>query len=343
MSSHSPEPTTGDSSSAGDRRLRVFSGIQPTGSTHLGNYLGALRNWEKLQDDSDAIYCIVDLHALTTPKEPGEVLRGTLDIAKMLLAVGIDPVRSTLFVQSHVREHSELGWFMQCVTAYGELSRMTQFKDKSDRSTGFTAAGLFTYPALQAADILLYDTDVVPVGDDQRQHLELSRDAAIRFNSRYGETFVVPEHRIPGAGARVMDFQHPENKMSKSIDSPGGTIGMNDTAKEIEKKIKRAVTDNDGEVRYDPGAKPGVSNLLDVLAAATDGDPEVLAEQYTQYGPLKADTAAAVIALLEPIQTRLAEYDDATVTEILYGGADKARVIAGPVMDRARKAAGLLV
>ena len=338
----SDSPASSGSSDA-PRRIRVFSGIQPTGSTHLGNYLGALRNWEKLQHDHEAIYCIVDLHALTVPKEPGEIRRGTLDIARMLLAVGIDPEQSTLFVQSHVREHSELGWVMQCVTSYGELSRMTQFKDKSDRSTGFTAAGLFSYPALQAADILLYDTDVVPVGDDQRQHLELSRDAAMRFNSRFGETFVVPEHRIPAAGARVMDLQHPENKMSKSIDSPGGTIGMLDTPKEIEKKIKRAVTDNDGEVRYDPIAKPGVSNLLDMLAAATDGDPEDLAGNYTQYGPLKADTAAAIIALIEPIQARLAEFDDDAVAKILHQGADKARAIAGPVMERARVAAGLLV
>lgn len=340
MSTPSSDTTTDPSS---DRPLRIFSGIQPTGSTHLGNYLGALRNWEKLQDGNDAIYCIVDLHALTTPKEPGEILRGTLDIAKMMLAVGIDPQRSTVFAQSHVREHNELAWLMQCVIAYGELSRMTQFKDKSDRSSGFVAASLFTYPALQAADILLYDTDVVPVGDDQRQHLELSRDAAVRFNSRYGDTFVVPEHRIPATGARVMDFQHPENKMSKSIDSPGGTIGMQDTPKEIEKKIKRAVTDNDGEVRYDRAEKPGVSNLLEVLGAATNVDPETLASQYTQYGPLKADTAAAVIAMLEPIQTRLAEYDDETVIEVLRGGADKARSIAVPVMERARAASGLLV
>lgn len=325
------------------RPLRIFSGIQPTGSTHLGNYLGALRNWEKLQDDNDAIYCIVDLHALTTPKEPGEILRGTLDIAKMMLAVGIDPDRSKMFAQSHVREHNELAWLMQCVVAYGELSRMTQFKDKSDRSSGFISASLFTYPALMAADILLYDTDMVPVGDDQRQHLELARDAAIRFNSRYGDTFVVPETRTPAAGARVMDFQHPENKMSKSVDSPGGTINMTDTPKEIEKKIKRAVTDNDGEVRYDRANKPGVSNLLDVLAAATDGDPETLATQYTQYGPLKADTAAAVIAMLEPIQTRLAEHDDESVIEVLRAGADKARSVAAPVMERARKASGLLV
>ncbi|MEZ5229308.1 MAG: tryptophan--tRNA ligase [Acidimicrobiales bacterium] len=264
---------------------RLFSGIQPSGAVHLGNYLGALRNWETMQHDADSVYCIVDLHALTLPKEPGEVLQGTLDIAKILLAIGIDPEASTLFVQSQVPEHTELAWLMQTTVSYGELSRMTQFKDKSERSTGFVSAALFTYPALQAADILLYDTDVVPVGDDQRQHIELTRDAAMRFNTRYGDTFVIPEHRIPAAGARVMDLQHPENKMSKSVDSPQGTVGILDDPKTIEKKFKRAVTDNDAEVRYDPTTKPGVSNLLDILAAVTGGDPHALAEGYTQYGP----------------------------------------------------------
>ncbi len=277
---------------------RVFSGIQPSGAVHIGNYLGALRNWESMQDDNEAIYCIVDLHALTLPKETGEIRQGSLDIARILLAIGIDPDRSTLFLQSQVPEHAELGWLMQTTVSYGELSRMTQFKDKSERSSGFVSAALFTYPALQAADILLYDTDVVPVGDDQRQHLELTRDAAIRFNSRYGDTFVVPEHRIPVAGARIMDLQRPENKMSKSVDSPMGTVGLIDSPKEIEKKFKRAVTDNDAEVRYDPVTKPGVSNLLEILAAATGGDPRVLAEGYTQYGPLKSDAAAALIELL---------------------------------------------
>ncbi len=321
---------------------RLFSGIQPSGAVHLGNYLGALRNWEAMQHDADSVFCIVDLHALTLPKEPGEVLRGTLDIAKILLAIGIDPEASTLFVQSHVPEHSELSWLMQTTVSFGELSRMTQFKDKSERS-GFISAALFTYPALQAADILLYDTDVVPVGDDQRQHLELTRDAAIRFNSRYGDTFVVPEHRIPKAGARVMDLQRPENKMSKSVDSPQGTVGLLEPAKAIEKKFKRAVTDNDNEVRYDRESKPGVSNLLDILAAATGGAPEALAGGYTQYGPLKADTAAAVIEALAPIQARVDELDDEAVTKILVAGAEKARDIAVPVLNRAKKAAGLLV
>jgi tryptophanyl-tRNA synthetase len=322
---------------------RVFSGIQPSGAVHLGNYLGALRNWESMQHGNDAVYCIVDLHALTLPKEPGEVAQGSIDIARILLAIGIDPGVSTLFLQSHVPEHSELCWLMQTTVSFGELSRMTQFKDKSDRSSGFISAALFTYPALQAADILLYDTDVVPVGDDQRQHLELTRDAAIRFNSRYGDTFVVPEHRIPAAGARVMDLQRPENKMSKSIDSPLGTVGILDSPAEIDKKFRRAVTDNDAEVRYDPTAKPGVSNLLEILAAATGGNPADLAAGYTQYGPLKSDTAAAVIELLTPVQERWAELDEGIVRSVLRAGADKASEMAVPVMERARRAAGLLI
>ncbi len=333
MTRASPSPSSA--------RPRVFSGIQPTGETHLGNYLGALRNWAELQADHDAVYCIVDLHALTIPKEAGEIATGSLNMAKLLLAVGIDPAQSVLFVQSQVREHNELNWLMQSVVSYGELSRMTQFKDKSDRS-GFISAGLFTYPALQAADILLYDTDLVPVGDDQRQHLELSRDAAVRFNSRYGDTLVVPAHLIPKAGGRVMDLQHPTNKMSKSADSVQGTINMLDEPKVIEKKLKRAVTDNDNEVRYDIAEKPGVSNLLDILAAATKGDPVALAESYSQYGQLKMDTAAALIEIIEPIQAYYNELADEDVIEILNQGADKARAIAQPVMERARKAVGLL-
>ncbi len=272
------------------------------------------------------------------------MLAGTMDIARMLLASGIDPERSVFFVQSHVPAHAELGWLMQTVTAYGELSRMTQFKDKSTRdgASGFVSAALFTYPALQAADILLYDTNVVPVGDDQRQHLELSRDVATRFNSRYGDTFVVPEHRIPEAGARVMDLQHPENKMSKSVDSPLGTVNMLDTRKEVEKKFKKAVTDNDGEVRFDREAKPGVSNLLEILAATTDADPTTLAANYEQYGPLKADTAEAVLSIIEPIQEKLASISDDDVSDALAVGAAKASAIAEGVLDRAYDAVGLM-
>ncbi len=256
---------------------RLFSGIQPSGAVHLGNYLGALRNWEAMQHDADSVFCIVDLHALTLPKEPGEVLRGTLDIAKILLAIGIDPEASTLFVQSHVPEHSELSWLMQTTVSFGELSRMTQFKDKSERS-GFISAALFTYPALQAADILLYDTDVVPVGDDQRQHLELTRDAAIRFNSRYGDTFVVPEHRIPKAGARVMDLQRPENKMSKSVDSPQGTVGLLEPAKAIEKNSAVSSAEPSSELtsgaRHHAPARSRSNTATSSICATRNARPE---------------------------------------------------------------------
>jgi tryptophanyl-tRNA synthetase len=294
-----------------------------------------------MQETTDGVYCIVDLHALTVHRDPGVLPRASLEAAKDLVAIGIDPEESIVFVQSHVREHSELAWHMQCVAAVGELRRMTQFKDKSE-SNDFVSAGLFTYPALQAADILLYDTDVVPVGDDQRQHVEFTRDLATRFNSRYGDTLVVPEHRIPEAGDRIMDLQHPENKMSKSADSPQGTVLLTDTEAQVGKKFKRAVTDNDGEVRFDPAAKPGVSNLLTILAVATDGDPVALAENYTQYGPLKTDAAEALIELLRPIQERRAAVDDDAIRKILTDGADRARAIAAPVMERVRNAVELL-
>jgi len=322
-------------------RPRAFSGIQPTGALHLGNYLGAIRNWVNMQETTDGIYCIVDLHALTVPRGPGEIRQATLEMAADLLAIGIDPERSILFVQSQVREHSELAWLLQCTVSYGELQRMTQFKDKREHAE-FVSAGLFTYPALQAADIVLYDTDVVPVGDDQRQHLELTRDIAIRFNSRYGEVLKVPEHRIPEAGARIMDLQHPENKMSKSADSPMGTVLLTDAPADIERKFKRAVTDNDAEVRYDPVNKPGVSNLLTVLAVCTDTEPGKVAENYTQYGPLKADAAAALIEMLRPIQERRAQLDPASTAELLHIGSTKAREIATTVMDRVRGAVDLV-
>jgi tryptophanyl-tRNA synthetase len=249
---------------------------------------------------------------------------------------------STLFVQSQVAEHTALAWLMECTISVGELRRMTQFKEKSDRQE-FVSAGLFTYPALMAADILLYDTDRVPVGDDQRQHLELTRDAAERFNSRFGEVFVVPEADIPQVAARVMDLQEPTRKMSKSIESPQGTVLMLDPPADIEKKFKRAVTDNDGEVRFDPATKPGVSNLLGILAAATGGDPTALAGQYAQYGPLKADTAAAVIELLAPLQERYRELmDDPTqLATLLDKGAERARASAAPTLQRAQAAVGL--
>jgi tryptophanyl-tRNA synthetase len=322
---------------------RVFSGIQPTGEVHLGNLLGAIRNWVVDQHEADSVYCVVDLHALTIPKDPGEVHDSTLRMAQMLMAIGLDPDVCTLFVQSHVSEHTSLAWLLECTVSFGELRRMTQFKDKSDKAE-FISAGLFTYPALMAADILLYDTNRVPVGDDQRQHLELARDVAMRFNSRYGETFVVPEAAIPRAGARVMDLQEPTSKMSKSSSSPHGIIGLLEDLKAIEKKIMRAVTDTESEVRYDVAAKPGVSNLLSILAAATGRTPEDAAAGYTQYGPLKKDTAAAVVEMVRPIQLRYAELaaDPAETARLLAKGADKARSIAVAVNERAHRNIGLL-
>jgi len=322
----------------------VFSGIQPTGEVHLGNYLGAVRRWVDEQHGDDSIICIVDLHALTIPKEPDELRTRTLGLARLLLAAGIDPDVSTLFLQSHVHEHAELAWVMECTASYGELSRMVQFKEKGERAQ-FVSAGLFTYPALQAADILLYDTDKVPVGDDQRQHLELARDLAVRFNSRYGEgTLVVPEHVIPKVGARVMDLQIPTAKMSKSIDSPQGTVLVLDPPDVIARKFKRAVTDNDGDVRYDPEGRPGVSNLLTILGVCTGADPAELAGRYTQYGPLKSDTADAVIELLRPVQERYAvlESDPAAVAKALAVGAEKAQSIAAVTLARAKQALGLI-
>lgn len=322
---------------------RVFSGIQPTGELHLGNLLGAVLNWVRNPDNDTAIYCVVDLHALTVPKDPEELRPKTIELTQLLIACGLDPQRCTLFLQSHVSAHSELAWLMQCTVSYGELTRMTQFKDKRDRAE-FVSAGLFTYPTLMAADILLYDTERVPVGDDQRQHVELCRDAAERFNSRYGETFVIPEHAIPKAGARVMDLQHPTNKMSKSLDSAAGTVGVLDDPAAILKKFKRAVTDSDVGVRYDPVEKPGVSNLLSILGACTGVDPASLADNYEQYGPLKADAGEAVVELLRPIQARFAELrdDPAETSRLLEAGAAKARSVADPVLARAKAAIGLI-
>ena len=323
---------------------RVFSGIQPTGDLHLGNLLGAVRNWVEMQHRSEGVFCIVDLHALTVATAPGEVGSRTLELAQVLMACGLDPEATTLFVQSHVHEHAELAWILQCNTSFGELNRMTQFKDKSARQRDFISAGLFTYPALQAADILLYDTEEVPVGEDQRQHIELTRDVAERFNARFGETFILPEAVIPPTAARVMDLQNPTDKMSKSAESEAGTILLGDDLAVTAKKLRRAVTDSDNEVRWDPAAKPGVSNLLGILGACTGDDPEALAERYDQYGPLKNDTAEAVVSLLEPIQQRLAELraDPGETSRALAAGADKARTVAVPVLRRATEHIGLL-
>jgi tryptophanyl-tRNA synthetase len=322
---------------------RVLSGIQPSGAVHLGNLLGALRYWVDEQHRADSFYCVVDLHALTVPQDPAELRSRTLELAQILLSVGLDPDVCTLFVQSHVAAHSELCWIMECTASVGELRRMTQFKEKS-RGRDFVSAGLFTYPALMAADVLLYDADRVPVGDDQRQHLELTRDLAMRFNSRYGETFVVPAASIPVSGARVMDLQHPENKMSKSEESPQGTILVLEDLASVEKKLRRAVTDSETEVRYDPATKPGVSNLLSILSAITGDEPDELAASYDQYGPLKAAAAEATVELLRPIQDRYRELaaDPAGTAALLERGAEKARAVATATLARTRDALGLL-
>ncbi len=324
---------------------RVLSCIQPTGVVHLGNYLGALRNWVSGQHECDAFHGIVDLHALTVTDRPGVVGPSTLELAATLFAVGLDPEVATVFVQSHVPEHSQLGWVMECTVSYGELSRMTQFKDKAaKREADFVSAGLFTYPALQAADILLYDANEVPVGEDQRQHVEITRDIAMRFNSRFGDTFVVPKVVTPKAGAKVTDLQEPTAKMSKSSSSEAGIVYLLDEPAAIMKKFKRAVTDSDGEVRFDRAQKPGVSNLVEILAACTGKSPTDVAASYTQYGPLKNDAGQAVIELLTPIQHRYRELmgDRAELSRLLRVGADKARAVASRTLQRTYDNIGLL-
>ena len=323
---------------------RVLSCIQPTGEVHLGNYLGALRNWVSGQHTNDVFHGIVDLHALTVTDTPGVLGKQTLQLAAILFAVGLDPQIATVFVQSHIPEHSQLGWIMECTVSFGELSRMTQFKDKSaKREADFVSAGLFTYPALQAADILLYDAAEVPVGDDQRQHIEITRDIALRFNHRFGDTFVVPKAVTPPTGARVMDLQEPTNKMSKSGDGEAGIIYLLDDPASIVKKFKRAVTDSDNEVAFDRERKPGVSNLLEILAAATNESPASLATTYTQYGKLKQDTGEAVAEMLRPIQTRYHELmaDPAELSNLLALGKERASKVAQATLTRAHSAIGL--
>ncbi|MGR0220145.1 tryptophan--tRNA ligase [Agromyces sp. ZXT2-6] len=308
----------------------VFSGMQPSGdSLHLGNYLGALVNWVALQDDHDPIYCVVDLHAVTVPQEPSALRDATRRTAAQYLAAGVDPSRSTLFVQSQVPAHAELAWVLGTLTGFGEASRMTQFKDKSSRfGADSTTVGLFTYPVLMAADILLYGTHLVPVGDDQRQHLELTRDLAGRFNSRYGDTFVVPEAMIPKESARIYDLQEPTAKMSKSAASPNGLINLMDDPKVIAKRIKSAVTDTEREIRYDPQAKPGIANLLDIYATVTGRTIPELEQAYEGrgYGDLKKDLAEVVVDRVAPIRERTLELmeDPAELDRLLAIGADKA-------------------
>ncbi|MEY3615510.1 MAG: tryptophanyl-tRNA synthetase [Actinomycetota bacterium] len=324
---------------------RVLSCIQPTGDVHLGNYLGALRNWVTGQHENDVFHGIVDLHALTVTESPGVLGDQTLSLAAMLFAVGLDPDVATVFVQSHLPQHTQLAWIMECTVSYGELSRMTQFKDKAaKREADFVSAGLFTYPALQAADILLYGAHEVPVGDDQRQHIEITRDIAIRFNHRFGDTFVLPKAVTPKAGARVMDLQHPEAKMSKSASGDAGIVYVLDEPAAIERKFKRAVTDSGSDVVYDRANKPGVANLLEILASATNSSPEHVATQYSQYGALKAATGAAVVELLAPIRQRYHELlgDRGELARLVRRGDERAEVVAAATLARAHAAIGMM-
>jgi tryptophanyl-tRNA synthetase len=330
-------------------RPRVLSGIQPTAdSFHIGNYLGAVRQWVAMQETHDTVYCVVDLHAITVPQVPAELRRRTRVAAAQLFAAGLDPEKSIVFVQSHVPEHAELEWVLACITGFGEASRMVQFKDKSARSGADAASvGLFTYPILQAADILLYDADQVPVGEDQRQHLELTRDLAQRFNHRYGQTFVVPGPYILPEVAKITDLQEPSVKMSKSASSPQGIIDVLEDPASIRRKIMRAVTDNDGEVRADEAAKPGVTNLLRMYSALA-GEPVVSLEQRyagTGYGTFKKDLAEVVVDAFAPIRERTEKLlaDEAELDRLLAAGASRARVLAVATMMRVRERIGLLL
>ncbi len=327
----------------------VLSGAQPSGQLTIGNYLGALRQWDKMQDDYNCLYCIVDLHAITVRQDPEKLRNASLDSLALYLACGIDPKRSAVFMQSHVPEHSQLAWILSCYTQFGELSRMTQFKDKSERHASNVNAGLFTYPVLMAADILLYQTNQVPVGHDQKQHLELARDVAARFNALHGDVFTIPEPYIPPVAARVMSLQDPLKKMSKSDDNPQNFIGLLEDPKVIAKKIKRAVTDSEDppRVRYDLESKPGVANLLSILSGVTGKTiPQLEAEYESKmYGHLKGDVADAVVALLEPVQQRFHELraDQATLTAVIREGAEKARARAAATLKKVNEAVGFVL
>jgi len=314
--------------------MRIFSGIQPTGQKHLGNYIGGFRQYVATQELGEAFFCIVDLHSITVDYDPEELRRSTLDLAAMLFASGLDPARSTTFVQSHVKAHPEAAWLLGSVTSFGELRRMTQFKDKGDKQE-FVSSGLFTYPVLMAGDILLYQTDLVPIGDDQRQHLEITRDVATRFNQRFGETFRLPDGKYPEVGARVMDLQEPENKMSTTGGTAMGTVLMADPPDVIRRKFKTAVTDSGRDVRR-AADKPGVTNLVEIMSVATGEPPEAIEDRYDGqgYGQFKSDVAEAVIAFLEPVRLRYEELaaDPGELERLLRTGAEQAAEAAAPTL-----------
>ena len=310
-------------------KKRIFSGAQPTGQLHIGNYLGALKNWVALQEEYESFYCIVNLHAITLPQDPKVLRQKTLDLARIYLAAGIDPNKSTIFIQSDVPEHAELTWVLSCISRMGELERMTQFKDKGKGNAERAGVGLFTYPVLMAADILLYQTNLVPIGQDQKQHLELTRDIAERFNRDFGETFVIPDAYIPPVGAKIMSLQDPTKKMSKSDDNPAGSIFLLDDADTITKKIKRAVTDSGTEIKFDE-SRPAITNLLTIYHLLTGKSNEECEANFAGkgYGHLKGELAEVVVEFLRPFQERVKQYDDASLNAILAPGAEKAREVA---------------
>ncbi len=324
----------------------MLSGVQPTNRLTLGNYIGAIKNWVRLQDQFHSYFMVVDMHSITVRQDPAQLRENTWAVIASYIAAGIDPERCTLFIQSHVKEHAELAWVLNCHAYMGELNRMTQFKDKSQRAGENIPAGLFTYPTLMAADILLYDVHAVPVGDDQKQHIELTRDLAIRMNNRYGEdTFVVPEPFLPKVGGRIMDLQEPTKKMSKSDSNEGGAIYLTDSLKEIEKKVKRATTDSGSEITYDE-AKPGIRNLLNIQSAITGKSVTELVESYVgkQYGYLKVDTAAIVMEELRPLQEKMTQLlnDKGELSRILARGADKAREQASKTVRKVYDRVGFI-
>jgi tryptophanyl-tRNA synthetase len=323
---------------------RIFSGVQPTGNVHLGNYLGALRNWVALQHEYESFFCIVNLHAITSRQDPKMLAAASRELARVYLAVGIDPAISTVFIQSDVAQHAELTWVLNCTARISELERMTQFKDKARKQRENVGVGVFDYPVLMAADILLYQTDLVPVGDDQKQHLELTRDLAIRFNRDYGETFRVPDAFIPKVGARIMSLSDPASKMSKSDDDPNGCIRLLDDAESIQRKFKRAVTDSGTDIRFDP-ERPAVTNLLTIFQLLTGQTPEQVETHFAGkgYAQLKRDLADATIAFLQPVQERVRTLDDAELSARLEQGAAKARNIASVTWEVVKDRVGLSV
>lgn len=327
-------------------KKRIFSGIQPSGNLTIGNYLGAVRNWSKLQEEYDCLYCVVDLHALTVRQDPKELRQRTLSVMALLIACGLDPEKNILFAQSHVGAHAELAWILNCYTYFGELSRMTQFKDKSQKNEDNVNSGLFTYPVLMAADILLYGAHLVPVGQDQKQHLEITRDIALRFNNIYGEVFTIPEAYIPEVGAKIMSLQEPRSKMSKSDENENNFIALLDPPEVVARKFKRAVTDSGKEILYDEENKPGISNLLSIYSCISGKTIEQSVSEFAgkSYGEFKTIVGETVIEALRPIQANYNALmgDRDYLLEILNQGAEKAERLAKRMLDKVYKKVGLL-